>query len=213
MIKVDNKAMKKWNEISDGTKKELLSNVYCSKCQEVVTVTAYELESSDMDLIIKGKCSLCSYNVARLIEGDLDEDVFEQIDEQKNGQIKENNKLLMSFKGYLLGHDLADKTIKKHISNVEFYINTFLLYYEIEKPHDNLNSIDAFFSFFLPHKTMFGSLNNTKLSIASLKKFYNFLLLIDDITKGEYNQFLQIIKENKQKWYDSCNDEYVDEDY
>ena len=69
MIKFDKKAMSRFNHIPDDIKSKLLSNVYCSKCADMVKIVDFEAIMDKDDLILKGKCEKCSGNVARLIEG------------------------------------------------------------------------------------------------------------------------------------------------
>ena len=108
---------------------------------------------------------------------------------------------------------MAPKTVKKHCDNIDFYINTYLLHDKIEKPEDNLNSIDMYFDYFLPRKTQFGSIYDTKNQITSLKKFYKFLLELNRITKNDYNNMLEMIKDNKQDWFAVYDDENTEEDW
>ena len=69
MIKLDKKAMQKFNQIPDDIKSKLLSNVYCSKCKDTVRIVEFEASVNGNDLVLKGKCEKCSSKVARLIEG------------------------------------------------------------------------------------------------------------------------------------------------
>ena len=68
MIKFSQKAMQRWNQLHDKVKLHLLENVYCSKCKDVVKIIDFDANLVDDDLILKGKCSICNNNVARLIE-------------------------------------------------------------------------------------------------------------------------------------------------
>jgi len=219
MIKISQEAMKRWGQIEDNIKTLLLSNVYCSKCSDTVKIVKFTPEIMDNDLVLKGKCSVCDNNVARLIDSsddDLeeypDELSIEDVDKMIDNQIKKNNILLNKFENYLYSQNLAPKTIKKHLANVDFYINTFLIHYEIEKPEDNLNSIDMYFDHFMPNKTTFGSVSDTKSSIGSLKKFYHFMLKINKISEDEYSKLLQLIKNNKQNWFDVYSEDYENDD-
>ncbi|NOQ32231.1 MAG: hypothetical protein GQ570_14035 [Helicobacteraceae bacterium] len=69
MIKFDPKAMNRFNQIPDDVKSKLLSNVYCSKCADVVKIVDFEATMDHDDLMLQGKCDKCSANVSRLIEG------------------------------------------------------------------------------------------------------------------------------------------------
>jgi hypothetical protein len=221
MVKLNQKAMKRWNEIPDDIKSQLLSNVYCSKCNDTVKIVHFEANIINNDLILKGKCAVCDNNVARLIESTEDsidyydepELTFEQVDKLLDAQIESNNILIYKFEKYLESQNLVKKTIKKHCDNIDFYINNFLLHDEIEKPEDNVNSINMYFDYFMPRKTTFGSVNDTKNQIASLKKFYKYLLELNRISKSDYNELLQIIKNNKEDWFTVYDDEFIDDDW
>ena len=69
MIKLSKEAMRRWNEIPTDIQPKLLSNVYCSKCKDMVEIVDFEATMDKDDLVLKGKCEKCSSNVARLIEG------------------------------------------------------------------------------------------------------------------------------------------------
>lgn len=69
MIKFDKKAMNKFNQIPEDIKLQLLSNVYCSQCADMVKIVNFSAVMNNEDLLLKGKCNKCSNNVARLIEG------------------------------------------------------------------------------------------------------------------------------------------------
>jgi hypothetical protein len=62
-----NKAEKKWNQISEVLRVKLLSNVFCPKCS-VTEIKDYVFEENKHGVLLKGKCSKCNGNVARLVE-------------------------------------------------------------------------------------------------------------------------------------------------
>ena len=70
-------------------------------------------------------------------------------------------------------HGLAPKTIKRHLQNVDFFLNTYLLFDEANplSMQDGVNAIDDFLGYFLEEKTYFT--DSTKRSfVTSLRKFY-----------------------------------------
>jgi len=69
MIKFDKKAMQKFNKIPNEIKSKLLSNVYCTNCNDMVKIVDFEASMDGDALILKGKCGNCSDKVARLIKG------------------------------------------------------------------------------------------------------------------------------------------------
>ena len=63
-----------------------------------------------------------------------------------NKNVKRNEKYLNGFKKWLNKKGFTNKTIKKHLSNTELYLDIFLTYYDITKMEDGINEIDTFFS-------------------------------------------------------------------
>ena len=57
-----------WKRIPENIKQMILSNVWCSNCRDVVSVTDYQIENHELGLIISGKCSVCGSEVARVVE-------------------------------------------------------------------------------------------------------------------------------------------------
>lgn len=69
MIEISKKAMQRWNLIPADVQPKLLLNVYCSNCKDSVKIIDFKATiSKHDDLLLKGKCSVCLNEVARLIE-------------------------------------------------------------------------------------------------------------------------------------------------
>jgi uncharacterized CHY-type Zn-finger protein len=62
-------AAKLWAAIPSDTRKQLLSNVWCGKCQHEVTITNYSGTDKGDNILLVGKCAICQSDVARVIEG------------------------------------------------------------------------------------------------------------------------------------------------
>ena len=65
----------------------------------------------------------------------------------------------------------------------------------------------------MPRKTQFGSIYDTKNQITSLKKYYKFLLELNRISKSDYNDMLEMIKDNKQDWFAVYDDKNIEDDW
>jgi hypothetical protein len=61
-------AAKHWKAIPPDTRKLLLSNVWCGRCREAVTITNFTGAVKGGDLLLVGKCSICQEDVARVVE-------------------------------------------------------------------------------------------------------------------------------------------------
>lgn len=129
------------------------------------------------------------------------EDYTEEVEKIK----KENQKYLKEFTNWLEEKKLTDKTIKKHISNVNFYINVFLNYYEPQRIEDGCYCLNEYFSDFFIRKCMWSTPNATKETAASLKKFYQCMYELKHIDKDDYDYVCDDIKENMKDWQEDVD--------
>jgi hypothetical protein len=63
-------AKKRWNQIPESGKKELLSSVWCTSCQAGTSMQIREGEMMGRSLVFHGICKKCGGEVARVIEPD-----------------------------------------------------------------------------------------------------------------------------------------------
>jgi hypothetical protein len=61
-------AKKRWEQITDQIRKEILTNVWCSQCREMVTLQLREGAMSGRSLVLRGTCKTCGCEAARVIE-------------------------------------------------------------------------------------------------------------------------------------------------
>ena len=123
----------------------------------------------------------------------------------------QNEKVLQEFESYLQKSGITSKTISKHLDNIDFYINTYLLYDEFDSPDKGHYRLDDFFSYFFPRKAMWSSSNSVKENITSLKKFYKYLNELSLITDEEFKEMTNVIKAEKENWMSLYHDE--DDDF
>jgi len=119
----------------------------------------------------------------------------------------ENELLLLVFEASLVASGLKDNTIRTHLSNVDFYINDYLLYDDLTLPKDGISSMSSFFNWFFPRKAMWSSPAATKSNVASLKKFYKFLADSNIIDILDYKLMLVTIKDEMTDWQSHYSEE------
>jgi len=124
---------------------------------------------------------------------------------------KKNRKLLNSFRKYLGSKKLSEKTVDKHVSNIDFYINEFLLSEEPSKAKEGVNKLDYFLGYWFIRKAMWASVTSIKENIASLKHFFTYMHTIDEIDLEELNAMKEEIKESKDEWLETIR-KYDDPD-
>lgn len=101
---------------------------------------------------------------------------------------------LQLFEADLQG--LAPKTIKAHLKNIDFFLNTYLLFDEALPltMEEGVNAIDDFLGYFLEEKTYFAE--STKRSfVTSLRKFYKSMAAHGKITPEQYEDVVESLRD------------------
>jgi len=119
---------------------------------------------------------------------------------------KTNTQLLTDFEECLKASGLAKKTIKNHESNIDFYINEFLLYYEATEAKDGIDSVDQFLGDWFIRKAMWSNVSSVKSYGTSLKKFYTFMNERNLVSNESLSELKQLIKEEMPEWLSSMED-------
>jgi len=111
-----------------------------------------------------------------------------------------NAELLDEFENWLRKSGLSDNTVRKHIENIDFYINEFLLYEDAVEPQDGIDSVSMFLGYWFIRKAMWSSESSIKSNAASLKKFYAFLHERGAVSKDDLDSLKETIKEEMPDW-------------
>src|SRR5215469_304004 len=87
-----------------------------------------------------------------------------------------NQPVLHEFQAWLEQSGLAEKTIRTHVNNINFFTN-YLVYYEPLKKLDEANSGDVwmFLDDWFPRKALWASITSVKSYFASFKKFFQWM--------------------------------------
>ena len=115
-----------------------------------------------------------------------------------------NEELLVLFEEELQNSGLSAKTVRRHLSNAEFYINEYLLREEPRPMEDGITELDMFLGFFFIRKCMWSTPGTIKSTAASIKKFYKCMLNHGKISKDDYAYLCDDIKENMEQWQTDC---------
>ncbi len=129
--------------------------------------------------------------------------------EKEAEEIRAENKVLLhGFGEWISVSGLKEKTVRKHMQNVDFYINDYLLYDDCTCAKDGVSSLNVFFNWFFPRKAMWSSKASTKEITASLKKFYKYLTEQGIVDALDYQLLLSMIKEEMSEWLEHYSNEY-----
>ena len=116
----------------------------------------------------------------------------------------ENETYLDLFEKDLVSSGLSEKTIRRHLKNVDFYINTFLLREGPRPMTDGIFYLDFFLGDFFIRKCMWSTPGSIKTNAASIKKFYKCMLDHRIIDKESYDELCRDIKDNLINWQTDC---------
>ncbi len=128
---------------------------------------------------------------------------------------KRNEKFINEFNKWLKKKNLSAKTIRKHLNNIDLYLNYYLNYYEIIKMEDGIRlSYDYFDDWFI-RKCAFASVTSLKENVASVKKFYECMCEKKYVTENDYKNLCKMIKENMDNFLTSLIEilDYEDEEW
>ncbi len=132
-------------------------------------------------------------------------DNYEKYETECNEIRKKNKKLLKDFENWLESSGLKVQTIRKHIENVDFYINDFLLYEDAVEAKDGSSDIGMFLGYWFIKKASWSSPAQIKSNATSLKKFYQFLFELGEIDKEDLDDLKIRVKEDMPEWLATMN--------
>jgi site-specific recombinase XerD len=114
-----------------------------------------------------------------------------------------NKKLLSEFEHSLKSSSLSENTINKHVSNIDFYVNEYLLYEDAIEAKDGADAVSMFLGYWFIKKAMWASQSSIKGNATSLKKFYAFLYEKGLIEREDLENLKQTIKEGMPEWLET----------
>jgi site-specific recombinase XerD len=137
---------------------------------------------------------------------------YEEYEAECEKRKEENQIFLTGFEGYLKDKNLSQKTIDKHLGNIDFFINEFLLYEGPKEASDGVSEVSYFLGFWFIRKAMWASVTSIKENIAGLKHFYSYMHTIGQVTSDELAELKETIKEEKEEWIETLR-KYDDPDF
>jgi hypothetical protein len=138
-------------------------------------------------------------------DDDDDDDDYEDYEKGCKLVRRENSELLADFSDWLQMTGLSESTVKKHLDNISFFVNEFLLYEGVKTAAEGIIEVGYFLGFWFIRKAMWSSPAAIKANAASLKKFYHFMFeeglvtvaeleLLKDTIKGELPDWLETMR-------------------
>lgn len=121
--------------------------------------------------------------------------------EFKCGLIREENKVLLDdFVTWMKDKGLTAATVKKHLDNIDFYINEFLLYEDSESAAEGVGGVGMFLGYWFIRKAMWANETSIRSNATSLRKFYDFMLGRGAVEPGAVKEMKERIKADLPEW-------------
>lgn len=115
-----------------------------------------------------------------------------------------NKKFFEVFEADLKEKGLSPKTIRRHVSNAELFLNGYLYPYEELKMEDGPGSVGMFLSYYFIRKCLWSTPASLKSTGASIKKFYKSMRDHGYIEKEAYEDLVYHMKESMDDWCEEC---------
>lgn len=128
---------------------------------------------------------------------------MENIEKKIKENQKRNKKFMKEFEEWLKEKSLSDKTIKKHLSNVDLFINDYLNYYDVETAEEGITSVYSFLNGWFIEKCMWATPYTTKEEAASIKKFYAYMSEKGYVEKEDYKFLCEELKDSMDEILDT----------
>ena len=134
--------------------------------------------------------------------------------EQAEAAIRtDNQQLLDAFQVSLKAAELTDKTIKTHLTNLDF-LGDYLANYEPLRRLDEADEADvcSFLLEWYPRKAMWASPSQTQSLVASFRKFYRFLGETRRMNEKRVSKILASLKRGRDAFLAAVEvDDFEDE--
>ena len=128
---------------------------------------------------------------------------MENIEKKIKENQTRNKKIIKEFEEWLKEKSLSDKTIKKHISNVDLFINDYLNYYDVETAEEGITSVYSFLNGWFIERCMWATPYTTKEEAASIKKFYAYMSEKGYVEKEDYKFLCEELKDSMDEILDT----------
>lgn len=120
-------------------------------------------------------------------------------EEEREAKRKENERIIEEYQTYLNEKGLAEHSIEKHIYNISYFLNEYLLYRDTG-PDEALLKMNDFVGNWFIKKTPWVTVSSIQLMISSIKHFYRHRQLQGKISKKDLDMLLSKIKRSQDDW-------------
>lgn len=129
---------------------------------------------------------------------------YEEYEKLCQERKQENARYLAQFEESLVKAGLTDATVNRHLDNVEFFLNTYLLREAPFPMQAGCRKAGDFLGDFFIRKCMWSTPASIKSTAASFKKLYKCMLEHKQITDADYAYLVDMIRGDMEFWQEDC---------
>ncbi len=113
-----------------------------------------------------------------------------------------NQPILDDFRAWLEQSGLAEKTVKNHVENIDFFTDYLVYYDDPLKKLDEADSGDVwmFLANWFPRKALWASVTSVKSYFASFKKFFQWMEETGRVPPKTAADVLDTLKEGRDEF-------------
>ncbi len=116
-----------------------------------------------------------------------------------------NQPILDDFRAWLEQSGLAEKTVRNHVDNIDFFTE-YLVYQEPLEKLDEVDGSDVwmFLGDWFPRKAMWASESSVKSNMASFKKFFQWMGETGRVSPETLDDVLSTLKEGRDEFLEAA---------
>ncbi len=116
-----------------------------------------------------------------------------------------NQPILDDFRAWLEQSGLAEKTVRNHVDNIDFFTE-YLVYQEPLEKLDEADGSDVwmFLGDWFPRKAMWASESSVKSNMASFKKFFQWMGETGRVSPETLDDVLSTLKEGRDEFLEAA---------
>lgn len=118
----------------------------------------------------------------------------------------ESETYLSEFETWLRASGLQEGTVRRHLDNVGFFLDTYLPQMSVRNVEEGCHCVGDFLGYFFIHKCAWSTPTTIRQNAASLKKFYRCMLEQGHVSQKAYDELLATIKEDMDDWIADCEE-------
>ena len=116
--------------------------------------------------------------------------------------VRNNEEPIRLFKLSLTG--LADKTTKRHLNNIDTFVNHYCADLRNVNFVEGIKYVDEFLGDYVIHKFVCCSADSLRQMVTSIKKFYKCMLEHELISIAAYEDLCYLLKDCLSEWCEEC---------